>query len=263
MPRHVSTVDGADEFAAWPALVRDVDRCAALRALLAGAPDLPASRRDELIWAWAAMAGEPRAIALLESVALGPAVARAARRVRGLDTDELAQRARVALLTADGDQPPRLASYRGRGPLPAFVATVVVRLAIDDVRRAPREVGAPLAELIADVHPDAELELMRRRYATELAAAAARAWPRLPAHERFVLGLELHERLSVDDVARAYGVQRGTALRKLAAARTTLVELIRDELRASLQVGADTVDSVLRVVSTSARWAALPAPPPQ
>ncbi len=263
MRRSVASVDGADEFAVWPTLRDDAVRRAELAAVLADLGDLAPGRRDDIIWAWAAMAGDPRAIAVFETLALAPAVARARRRMRDLDVDELAQRARVALLTADDDQVPRLASYRGRGPLPAFVATVVVRLAIDATRRGPREVHSPLAELFADPHPDAELELMRRRYATELAAAAARAWPRLPAHERFVLGLELHERLDVDAIARAYGVQRGTALRKLVAARTTMVELIRDELRAALQVGADTVDSVLRVVSTSARWAAVPELPTQ
>jgi DNA-directed RNA polymerase specialized sigma24 family protein len=124
--------------------------------------------------------------------------------------------------------------------------------------RPSARVGDEVLALLDDGRADAELALMRTRYAEALAGALTQAWAALPPHDRFVLDLELRQRLGVDEIARVYDVQRGTALRRLASARAALVAGTRAALRAELRVGEATLDSVLRVVSTSARWAALP-----
>ena len=224
--------------------------------------ELTATRRADVVRAWAAIAGDPTALRELEDLAIAPA-ARAVR-ARGLvdaDVDDVLQTLRTHLLVGPSA---RLATYAGRGSLAGFVRTTALRLALRHVaRRAPDRPARTEAELdvlalLADGRADAELQLMRTRYAGSLARALAQAWAGLPPHDRFVLELELRQRLGVDEIARVYDVQRGTALRRLASARAALVAGARAALRAELRVGEATLDSVLRVVSTSARWAALP-----
>lgn len=249
----------AELCAAYPAARLDEAQAEVLAARLAVTVD-PA-RRDDLRRAFAAVGGDPVALRELEASALGPA-SRAVR-ARGLDAadvDDVMQALRAHLLVGPA---PALVTYGGRGSLAGFVRTAALRLALRvATRRAPERPGGQPGDdvlaLLDDGQADAELALMRRRYAGALAGALTRAWAGLPPHDRFVLDLELRQRLGVDEIARVYDVQRGTALRRLASARAALVAGTRAALRAELRVGEATLDSVLRVVSTSARWAALP-----
>ena len=252
--------------ARWPELALAPEALVALDALLAAEPRVEGENRADVLLAWAAAAGDAGALRALEVAAFEPAALRLrAQRVAADEIDDLLQSARLKLLVGDRDREPRwsrpgILAYRGRGPLAAFVQTVVVRLSVDRHRARHELPEAEVASLIEDTHPDPELEVMRARYAAALGEAIAAAWKRLPAHDVFVLRLELHQRLGVDDIARVDGVHRGTAVRKLASARAALVAGTRSALRQTLAIGDATLDSVLRVVTTSARWAALPAP---
>lgn len=228
----------APEAAALPAVDADVDRAA-------------------LLWAWACTLGAPTALARLEADALAPAARHLTR--RGFDpdrVDEAIQRTRVRLIVGDGDGGPGLRRYRGRGPLAAFVRTTAVRIALD-LTGADRDDPEPTLALLVDAGPDPDLAYLRTHYEATLTTALAAAWAGLPRHERFVLGLALHHQLDVDAIAQVYACHRATAARKLAAARATLQAALRAALRQTLTVDDPTVDSILRVVTTSVRWRAL------
>lgn len=97
---------------------------------------------------------------------------------------------------------------------------------------------------------------MRSHYAEQLTAAVREAWTRIAAHERFILSLRFLDGIAIDDIARIYDVHRATAARRTAAARAALVSATRQALRDRLAVGDDTVDSILRVITTSVQLGA-------
>jgi hypothetical protein len=72
-----------------------------------------------------------------------------------------------------------------------------------------------------------------------------------------VLGLLLQEKLDLEAIAAVYQVHRATAARKAASARAALIAAARDHIRSTLDVGDATIDSILRVVTTSRLWDAL------
>jgi RNA polymerase sigma-70 factor len=158
--------------------------------------------------------------------------------------DEAIQRARTKLLVDRG-----LEGFRGRGPLATFVRTTAVRLAIDGHRKAARDVE--LDDLLKAPCADPELEYMRKLYAEHLVGAVRDAWARLAAHERFLLALRIYEAMSIDEVARIYQIHRANAARRAAAARSALIAHTRACLRERLAVGDETLNSILRIVSTS------------
>ena len=209
---------------------------------------LDGPHRADLLWAWACLACDPGALAALDA---GPiAGAREHLRTLGFDTasiDDAAQRALSRLVTDAA----ALGSYRGRGPLRNFVRTIVVRFAMEERRASPRT--DELTDAFAAPLPDPELEYMRKTYAAHLGTAFREAWNKLAAHERFLLALQLREGMTIDDLARVYSIHRATAARRAAAARSSLLDHIRAHLRAQLAITDETLDSILRIVTTSVR----------
>jgi len=233
--------------AAWPATAWDE---AIVRPLLDAADPaaLDGPHRGDLLWAWACLACDRAALAALEA---GPILgARNHLRSMNLDPsiiDDATQRALARLVTDRA----ALATYRGRGPLQSFVRTIVVRYAIEEQRDVPRT--DELTAMFAVPSPDPELEYMRTLYADHLAAAFREAWGRLGAHERFLLALQLHEGMTIDDLARVYSIHRASAARRAAAARSSLLAHIRGCLRERIAITDETLDSILRIVTTSVR----------
>ena len=236
-------MDLAAEFTKrWPNGTYDHTRLAPVEA---------SEHHDDVVLAWACVAGLTEALAELDEKMIVPAVAHA----RG-DADELAQLARVRLLIGD---PPALTTYRGRGSLAAFVRTVVTRLALDQ-HRATRPIENDAIESLIDrVSSDPELAHMRERYAGDLGGALQTAWRNLAPHDRFVLDLELHQHLGIEQIATIYGVHRTSATRKVASARASFVAATREALRQKLAIGDGTLDSILRLMTTSTKWTALAA----
>lgn len=219
---------------------------------------LDGAHRGDVVLAWACLARSSSALAHLDASALAPAAAHARR--TGLPAalvDDAVQLARIRLVVADAERAPGLRAYRGRGSLAAFVRTVVTRIALDLQRRDRESPADDLVATLAGTTDDPELAYMRDRYAGALRDALRLAWHALAAHERFVLGLQLHEKLDLDAIAQLYQIHRATAARRAASARATLVAGTRAELRKALDVGDTTVDSILRVVTTSVAWSAL------
>lgn len=246
--------DVADELRArWSVVPADVD------ALLAAAGDaVTGPHRDDLLLAWGCLANAPAALAELDRAALVPAGGHA--RSTGLPAElveDALQLARMRLAMPDGDRAPKLAAYRGRGPLGAFVRTVVLRIAIDLARRDRELPDDHVGAMLDGAHADPELDYMRQQYAATLREALLAAWRGLAPHDRFVLGLQLHEKLDLDAIAAIYQVHRATAARRAASARAQLIALTRDHIRQALAIGDATVDSILRVVTTSVAWSAL------
>jgi hypothetical protein len=148
----------------------------------------------------------------------------------------------------------RLIGKRGERPLrlgrePRCSRRFAVRTMQSECEKARRE--CTIVRHHAAMLADPELEYMRKLYADKLVAAAREAWTRLAGHERFLLALRIYEQMSVDDLARIYQIHRASAARRAAAARAAFVGHVRAVLRAKLAVGDSTLDSILRIVTTS------------
>ncbi len=122
-------------------------------------------------------------------------VAAAARSVVGpVDAETIIHEVFCRLL----DNASMRASFRG-GSLGAWLTQVVVRSAIDDIRRRQREVAVEEAELIAN---DEDVE-------AKLTIAAFRAGP-LPPELDAVFDARFLRQLSQRDAARELGIPRST-----------------------------------------------------
>lgn len=208
----------------------------------------------DLALAYAAGRGDPVALRRLESHVGAELVAAA----RAIDrdpafVDEICQLARVRLVVGDGG-PPRVASYRGAGPLRAWVAIATRRLALNARRGGdPGDAGAAaddaLAELV-DREPDPALRHLRTLYRTEFREALAAALAALPDRDRAVLRLRFVEGLELAQIGRLYRVHESTASRWLSAAREAVASATRDGLMARLAITTATADSVARMVAS-------------
>ena len=154
--------------------------------------------------------------------------------------DEVRQAVRVRLAVGDGAAP-RILSYRGTGPLRAWVAVAALRIALNLKRAADRAPGAD-ADLFAEVvdrEPDPEL---REALAAALAALADR--PRALLRLRFVDGLELAH------IGRLYRVHESTASRWVSQAVADVAADARRRLIERLAIAPSAADSVARMVAS-------------
>lgn len=165
--------------------------------------------------------------------------------------DEVAQVVREKLFVAGADRPPRILEYGGRGPLVSWLRAVIVRTALDFRRHEALEPrltddGEPLMN-VAEASDDPELENIRARYAGPFRDAVRDAIRSLEADERNALRLHVSEGLSLDEVARLYGVHRATVARWIQSARETLLKRTRRLLEERLHLAPHEFDSLVRL----------------
>lgn len=136
-----------------------------------------------------------------------------------IDAEDVLQDVLVKLLVGKPPAPPSLQSYRGNGPLLAWLSVLTARAAVDALRRpAARGVAEILANsLEIPIASDASVDAAKRdfRYALEHTLAA------LEGEERQLLRMHV-QGLAAHDIASALGIHRVSVARKLAALRTRL-----------------------------------------
>jgi RNA polymerase sigma-70 factor (ECF subfamily) len=152
--------------------------------------------------------------------------------------EDAAQNVYERLLVSRPGREPGIADYRATGPLRAWVSSVTARTLamMRRTRERLREEGSPdlLERLSTPVTP--ELLYVNERHRRDLQRAIATVLDRLADRERTLLRLSLAERMSIDELAVIYDVNRATAARWLAAAREALVRGTRDQVRDLLHV---------------------------
>ena len=135
---------------------------------------------------------------------------------------ELAARVRAELL--DGDAP-RIAEYRGRGPLAGWARIIAARHALPLVpaRSAPSLGPEP-------THLDPRAAQVRERHADLFHAAFAAAFAEHSPHERNLLLCSALEELPTTLLAALHATDEGTVARWLTAIRATLEGRVRERL---------------------------------
>jgi len=230
-----------------------LDDFVAERARAALAADDPDGRAADLYLAAACAAGDPAAVARLDaSLAerVRPALARLG--LPASDDDEIVQRLRIALFTPAADGVPGIAGYSGRGALRAYVRAIAVKLALKRLER--ERPPAPQDEDALALLPAAEdtpaLRLLKDRCRGEVRRAFEEALAALTPRGRNLLRQQYLDGLTIDDLARLYGVHRATAARWVESARTALFQGIRRHFRNTLGLGAAELDSVVGLVQS-------------
>ncbi len=240
--------------AAWPAIT--LDRADLVTFVTRVTPTEVSRFPADLYLAAACLAGDAEAIAVFEREALGPA--RGA--IRSIDTsdafiDEAFQRVRTRLLVADGEAPPRISEYAGRGPMRAWVGIAAVRTALMMRRQAQRarEVSADddwtgALALISTNNP--ELELLKRQYAEAFAAALRDAVGGLEPRLRAALRMSFVDALSIDEIGAVYAVHRATAARWIQKACDEVFAQTRSHLAERLALSGTELDRVTALVQS-------------
>lgn len=141
---------------------------------------------------------------------------------------------------------PRLADYRGQGPLGAWLAASALRLATNHGRETRRRDEREQQAMAVEPHPiDPELELLRERSRDTFNAVFGLVLSGLDPKERALLRMHLVDGLGIDQLARLQRISRSTAARWLADIRRKLLSETRAHLATKLALGDSTLDALL------------------
>jgi RNA polymerase sigma-70 factor (ECF subfamily) len=208
-----------------------------------------ATHAADLALAFATTLGDAAATRRFEHHVAGDLVAAARTIDRDQSfVDEVCQQTRVRLLVSDGGAPPRIASYRGAGPLRAWVAIAARRVALNAKRDTDPPASDDVLAEIVDREPDPELRHLRTLYRTEFREALTAALAGLADRTRAVLRLRFVDGLDLAQVGRLYRVHESTVSRWVASALDEVGRVTRAQLVTRLAVTADTASSVARMV---------------
>jgi RNA polymerase sigma-70 factor (ECF subfamily) len=220
----------AEAAAAWPGVAVAPDEVVALLAAKLGgddAPALAAADVAELHLAIACARGDAAAISAFDRRYLDVVPqALAHMRLPAATVDDVRSAVRDKLLLADGDHPPRVLDYAGRGRLRGLVQVTATRMAIDRIRHEEREQPLPDDRELAAAG-DVELSLIKAQYRDAFVTAFTAAIGALPRRDRNLLRLHLLGGVTLEQLAQMYGVHRATVVRWLAAAREAVVDATR------------------------------------
>ena len=232
---------------AWPNIDLDLVTFSTLAAYRLGDGELDHIRADELYLAIACAAGVDHAIVALEKHYLSGLVWTLVRRGQDAATAaDIVQAVRVRFLVGGPGRLPRIAEYNGRGSLATWIGVAAVRTAVSTYRKYHRESPAHELDIVSDVQSP-ELELLQQRFGATFEAAFRSAFEALAPRERNLLRYQALDRLGIDRIAAIYGIHRATAARWVAHASETLVAGVRRVLQDRLCIGADELESLLRL----------------
>ncbi|MCA9672928.1 MAG: sigma-70 family RNA polymerase sigma factor [Myxococcales bacterium] len=211
---------------------------------------------DDLYIAWACLAGQPSAIAAVETRLL-----RKHQRVlakRGFPQtviDEAMQRVREQVFVGRSDRPATLGQFAGRSSLDGWLRIVVIRAALELVRSEQAKPdsgtgGDQLLDRIADSQRSPELALLKGRYRAAFADALRQALASLDKRQRTLLRQYYVFGLNFNEMARIYAVDRSRVSRWVSRIRDEIFDGTRQRVMDQLSLAAPDYESVLRVVGS-------------
>jgi RNA polymerase sigma-70 factor (ECF subfamily) len=207
----------------------------------------------DLAVALGCMRGDAAALAHLETLFDGTRPALKKRLKDDLLVDEVVQRLRVRIVVGDGASLPRLASYRGDGPLAAWLRMCAVRIAYNlldepDERASRAREDADLLD--AAVGDAVERQILVNDFASHFREAMESAIGSLDPKSRTLLRLHHREGLTVDKIGAYYQVDRATAARWVSAARQLLALRMREAFLRAASLRASEYESVAHVLQS-------------
>jgi len=211
---------------------------------------------EDLYLACACLAGAAGAAALFEA-RYGATIRGAITRIVGAaDMDEAHQQLLQSLLVGgSGSAPsaPKIGSYAGKAPLERWLGVSARRAALMWLRenrseRNAREAAGAEPAVGAHTHP--ETAYMKEKYRRAFEEALAQALERLPEQERALLRLHLVNGVSLEKIGTMFSVSQPTASRWLAAARTKLLDDVKQTLAPRLGTSSAELASLAGMVAS-------------
>ncbi len=236
----------------WPSLTLAFESFADYwQTLFDVGDEIAPSEGGDLVLCCACLAGDPEALRLFERETLH--IARAAiahvRRER-----EFLQETQQEVWDKLFRRPnPKIAKYKGRGSLQAWIRVTASRAAVDRCRAlgvtTTRE--TELTERLAALSPGVEILLSRARYGAAFQSALQKAVAALSPQDRNALRMHVCGHCSIDEIGRAYGVHRATAARWLERARSAIREGVRGHLlRGGIKLTDSEYSSIARGIAS-------------
>ncbi len=164
---------------------------------------------------------------------------------------DVMQELRRKLLVCEGDRPPAIASYGGRGELANFVRAAAIRTAISMKRPMDEKIARDdggMAERLAGATADPALENMKRQYRTEFQTAISAAIAALPSETRSLLRMYYVDGIPGTRLATLFKLNQSTIARKIAAARAEIFDETKRLLRSRLQITDSSYAELSRLV---------------
>lgn len=242
----------AEAAAAWPGVVVEPPAVIALLAAkLVGDEPVPvtAATTTELHLAIACARGDNAAVGAFDRAYLEVVPqALAGMKLPQATVEDVRSAVRDKLLLADGDKPPRILDYAGRGRLRGLVQVTATRTAIDRIRLEDREVELPARELAGPT--DVALSLIKAQYRAAFSAGFAQAVATASRRDRNLLRLHFLGGVTLEQLAKMYGVHRATVVRWLAAARDAVFAATREHVATEIAAPSDELDEMFDLVKS-------------
>jgi RNA polymerase sigma-70 factor (ECF subfamily) len=239
--------------AAWPMvelapaeLVRQLAlRCPRDRPALSWLREV---RVEELYLACACAVAEPAAIAAFDARFLAPL----GRHLHPLGrdaafVDEVRQLVREKLLVAPPGQSPKIAEYAGLGPLDGgWLRVVATRVALDLLRRRDPEALRPSHVEVPDAGAgNPELGYLHKQYRALFQECLAGAVQALGAEGRNLLRMHFVDGVTLEQLAALFHTSRATLVRRIAAARATVLDTMRARVQERLRLLPEEFESLM------------------
>jgi RNA polymerase sigma-70 factor (ECF subfamily) len=211
------------------------------------------SRGDELYLVAACVARHPAAIGAFEKRFLAGLSTNVGRVSLTTDqADELRQQLRVALLI--GDQP-KIGTFRGQGPLGAWVQVCAVRLALRLGSNRSRMLMPDTGLLEELVSRDADQELLaaKARYHDTFQSALEECFVALDGRQKTLLRMHFLDGMSIDEMGLVFRVHRATIARWLVAIRREVLESLCRKVSMRLRTTSSEFNSLVRLVHSDVR----------
>jgi RNA polymerase sigma-70 factor, ECF subfamily len=242
----------AEAAAAWPGVVvdpSDVVRTLAGKLAAADPPALTAAAAIEIHLALACARGDNAAVAAFDRAYLEVVPqALAGMKLPAATVEDVRSIVRDKLLLGDGDKPPRVVEYAGRGRLRGLVQVTATRTAIDRIRLEEREAELPARELAAPT--DVALSLIKAQYREAFSAGFAQAVAAASRRDRNLLRLHFLGGVTLEQLAQMYNVHRATIVRWLAAAREAVFAATREHVATQIAAPVDELDEMFDLVKS-------------
>lgn len=162
--------------------------------------------------------------------------------------DEIVQKVREALVLGAEGKSPKILEYSGKGPLGGWLRVVASRTALNHVRAS-----GPKTESLGDdatFSGDPELAYVKEHTQALFQDAFRRVLAGLDANGRTILRLHYIEGLTMDQLSVLYKTPRSTIARRVAEARTAVLEATESLLRDEKRLSPSSIASVLRLAQS-------------